>query len=63
VSVIVMSGVGVGRGHGDVARVFVDGCCFCGRLVLGCSEVGLGFMEAHCEGCDQGSCFLLFCKR
>jgi hypothetical protein len=47
VVVVVGSGVGVGvGGHGDVAGVCVDGCCFCGGLVLGCSEVGLGFMEA-----------------
>jgi hypothetical protein len=26
----------------------VDGGDFCGGLVLGCSEVGLGFMGAHC---------------
>jgi hypothetical protein len=37
-----------GGGHGDQACVCVDCGGFCGGLVLGCSEVGLGFMGAHC---------------
>jgi hypothetical protein len=69
VVVIVVSRIGVG-GHGDGAGVCVDCGCFCGRLVLGCSEVGLGFMEAHCGivskelafcllARDQRSCWLI----
>ena len=38
--------------HGNKASVLVYGCCFCGGLVLGCSEVDLGFMEAHFGDCD-----------
>jgi hypothetical protein len=39
-----------GGGHGDEACVCVDcGGGFCGGFVLGCSEVGLGFMGAHFE--------------
>jgi hypothetical protein len=38
----------------------VDGCCFCDGLVLGCSEVGLGFMEAHCGNVIKD---LVFCKK
>jgi hypothetical protein len=36
-----------GGGHGDQACVCVDCGGFCGGLVVGCSEVGLGFMGAH----------------
>jgi len=49
-----------GGGHGGEVGVFANGgFCFCG-FVLGCEEVGLGFVGAHCEGCDlRCSCFLL----
>jgi hypothetical protein len=47
-------------GHGDETCVCVDGGGFCGGLVLGCSEVGLGFMGAHCVDCDRRSCFCFF---
>jgi hypothetical protein len=40
----------------------VDGGCFCGRLVLGCSEVGLGFMEAHCGIVIKDLIFCFFAR-